>query len=57
MSDSIDKTHLGGEVILKHIRGDKILLHRAIRDNKRNKDGYTPLDGDPKFSKKDKEVK
>jgi hypothetical protein len=43
----IDKKKIGGEVILKHTRNNKVLRHESVK-----KDAPVPLEGDPRFKKK-----
>jgi hypothetical protein len=54
MGQVIEKTEVGGQVIIKHIRKGKILRHEAVRDKSRNPDGYELLEGDPRLKKEGK---
>ena len=45
----IEKNRIGGEVIIKHTRGDKVLRHESVIDKSREKLGCIPLKGDPRY--------
>ncbi len=58
MGEFREKTEIGGQVVIKHIRNGKILRHEAVRDKSRNPEGFELLEGDPRLKKqkaKDKE--
>lgn len=47
----IERSRVGGEVVIKHTRADKVLRHEVVMDKSREASGCIPLEGDPRFKK------